>query len=113
MEAHYYNITGSEEELTQLAEIGVSRTSEKFFDDKQCLIYDSTFCIERIMQGPWESYEKVYKSRDKFDDLTFPDTRMLIWHNHRTEVASHDLFPIIEIVLDDWKRLWDIGKGKY
>jgi hypothetical protein len=38
---------------------------------------------------------------------------MLIWKNHRTEIASHDLFPILEIVLDDWKRLWDVGKGRY
>jgi hypothetical protein len=37
---------------------------------------------------------------------------MLIWQNHRTETASHDLYPILEVVLDDWKRLWDISKNK-
>jgi hypothetical protein len=64
------------------------------------------------MKGPWESYEEVSQSRKKHKDLTFPDSRMLIWNNHKTEVESHDLFPILEVVLDDWKRLWDIGRGR-
>lgn len=65
------------------------------------------------MKGPWEVYEEVENSRKKHKDLTFPTTRMLIWHNHRTTTPCHDLYPIIEVVLDDWKRLWDLSNNKY
>ena len=89
------------------------KIKKDFFYDGQDLVFDSAFSIDRAMKGPWESYQEHLEARERFTDLTFPDKRMLIWQNHRTEVPSHDLYPIIEIVLHDWERLYDIGKGKY
>jgi hypothetical protein len=82
----YYN-------STSLAQ--VSKVSSDFFQDGKDLVYDSSYNIERVIKGPWENYDYFPKNRKKFKDETFPEERMLIWSNCRTQVNSQDLLPII------------------
>lgn len=57
IEAYYFNTTRLDEDFNQLAQ--VSKVSMSDFDDKQDLVFDCEFCIERIMKGPWEIYDEV------------------------------------------------------